>query len=123
MALVISVSAGVVSPFLFSHGIGWLYERTGRLRSVSALTGLCYFPGIVILDALFNWFVQTTTHWTTTGAASAPAEHPDHPRVQVTQGQGASLPGSRPSPLSASSSRMSSARDEMSSLLNTLRRW
>ena len=49
----------VASPFLLSHEVGGLYERSGRRRPVSALTGLWFFPGIFLLVGPLIWFVLT----------------------------------------------------------------
>lgn len=59
LALVISVVFGVVSPFLLSNEVGQLYERQGREKPVTALTGLWFFPGLFILVGPFVWFVKT----------------------------------------------------------------
>jgi hypothetical protein len=59
LALVLNVFVGVVSPFLLSHEVGGLYERRGLRKPVSALTGLWFFPGILILVGPFIWFVLT----------------------------------------------------------------
>ena len=70
--LLISLFFGMVSPFLLSHEVGEMYERTGRPRPVSALTGLWFFPGILILVGPFIWFVQTNRalndYWRALGA-------------------------------------------------------
>ena len=58
-ALVISIIFGVVSPFLLSNEVGQLYERRGLRSPVSALTGLWFFPGMLILIGPFIWFVKT----------------------------------------------------------------
>jgi len=57
--LVIAILAGVVPPFLLSHEVGQLYERRGRQAPVSGLTGLWFFPGMLILVGPFVWFVKT----------------------------------------------------------------
>jgi hypothetical protein len=58
-ALVISIIAGVVTPFLLSNEVGQLYERQGRQEPVSAVTALWFFPGMLILVGPFIWFVRT----------------------------------------------------------------
>ena len=72
LALVLNVFVGVVSPFLLSHEVGGLYERRGGRRPVSALTGLWFFPGILILVGPFIWFVLTNRalndYWRSVGA-------------------------------------------------------
>jgi hypothetical protein len=59
VALVLAIFVGVVSPYLLSHEVGQLYERSGRQKPVSAVTGLWFFPGLLILVGPFIWFVQT----------------------------------------------------------------
>jgi hypothetical protein len=70
--LLIALFFGIVSPFLLSHEVGDVYERTGRTRPVSALTGLWFFPGILILVGPFVWFVRTNRalndYWRALGA-------------------------------------------------------
>lgn len=72
LALLISIFFGIVSPFLLSNEVGALYERSGRAKPVSALTGLWFFPGILILIGPFVWFVQTNNalndYWRGLGA-------------------------------------------------------
>lgn len=58
-ALVLSILFGLVSPFLLSNEVGGLYRRRGQEAPVSAVTGLWFFPGILILVGPFVWFVQT----------------------------------------------------------------
>jgi hypothetical protein len=56
LALVLGLFLAIVMPFLTSQEVGELYERQGRVRPVSGVTGLwIFFPvvgGIV-------WFVKT----------------------------------------------------------------
>jgi hypothetical protein len=59
IALVVAIFAGVVSPFLLSHEVGGLYERQGQAPPVNAMTGLWFFPGILILVGPFVWFIKT----------------------------------------------------------------
>jgi hypothetical protein len=70
--LLIAVFFGLVPPFLLSNEVGELYERTGRPRPVDALTGLWFFPGILILVGPFIWFVRTNRalndYWRELGA-------------------------------------------------------
>ena len=73
IALVLSIFAGVVSPFLLSHEVGQLYERRGQERPVSAITGLWVIPGfLLLLVGPFIWFVQTNSalnaYWESLGA-------------------------------------------------------
>jgi chromate transport protein ChrA len=59
LGLVIALLVGLVPPFFLSHEVGQLYERSGRQAPVTALTGLWYFPGMLILVGPFIWFVTT----------------------------------------------------------------
>jgi hypothetical protein len=72
IALLINIFAGVASPYLLSHEVGRLYEREGRPRPVSALTGLWFFPGMLILIGPLVWFIQTNSalndYWRSMGA-------------------------------------------------------
>ena len=72
LALVLSFFVGIVSPYLLSHEVGGLYERRGQRRPVSALTGLWFFPGALILVGPFIWFIQTNKalndYWRSVGA-------------------------------------------------------
>jgi hypothetical protein len=72
LALVVSLFANLASPFLLSHEVGGLYERAGRRRPVSALTGLWFFPGIFLLVGPIIWFVLTNSalnsYWRSRGA-------------------------------------------------------
>jgi hypothetical protein len=72
IALLVSIIFGIVMPYLTSHEVGRLYERRGQEKPVSAITGLWFFPGIVILVGPFVWFVQTNNalndYWESLGA-------------------------------------------------------
>jgi hypothetical protein len=73
LALLIGVLANfLASPFLLSHEVGGLYERRAQRKPVSALTGLWFFPGILILIGPFIWFVLTNSalnrYWRSEGA-------------------------------------------------------
>jgi len=72
LALVLSLFVGFVSPYLLSHEVGGLYERRGQQKPVSALTGLWFFPGALILVGPFIWFIQTNNalnnYWRSVGA-------------------------------------------------------
>jgi hypothetical protein len=72
LALIVSLFARIASPFLLSHEVGALYERAGRRRPVSALTGLWFFPGIFLLVGPIVWFVLTNSalngYWRSQGA-------------------------------------------------------
>ncbi len=72
LGLLLSVFAAIASPFILSHEVGRLYERAGRPRRVSALTGLWFFPGIFLLVGPVVWFVLTNhalnDYWRSRGA-------------------------------------------------------
>ncbi len=72
LALLLSIFVGIASPFLLSHEVGALYERRGRRRPVSALTGLWFFPGMILLVGPLIWFIQTNSalndYWRSLGA-------------------------------------------------------
>jgi hypothetical protein len=72
IALLINIFAGIASPYLLSHEVGQLYERRGWPRPVSALTGLWFFPGMLILVGPLVWFIQTNSalndYWRSVGA-------------------------------------------------------
>jgi hypothetical protein len=72
LALVLYFFIGVASPFLSAMEVGELYERAGRPKPVSGLTGLWYFPGMFILVGPFVWFIKTNgalnAYWESVGA-------------------------------------------------------
>jgi hypothetical protein len=72
LALIISLFATIAAPFLLSHEVGGLYARDGQRRRVSALTGLWFFPGILVLVGPVVWFALTNTalndYWRSRGA-------------------------------------------------------
>ena len=72
LALVLSLFVGIVSPFLHSAEVGGLYERTGRPKPVSGVTGLWVFPGIFLLVGPIIWFVKSNgalnAYWRSVGA-------------------------------------------------------
>jgi hypothetical protein len=59
LALLLSLLVGIVMPYLTSDEVGELYERRGQKKPVSGLTGLWYFPGMLILVGPIIWFVKT----------------------------------------------------------------
>ena len=61
IAVVIAIIFGILNPFLLSNEVGQLYSRRGQQPPVTALTGLWFFPGILILVGPFVWFVKTNT--------------------------------------------------------------
>ncbi|WP_040339798.1 DUF4234 domain-containing protein [Candidatus Blastococcus massiliensis] len=72
LALVLAIFVGFASPFLLSHEVGGLYERRGQEKPVSAMTGLWYIPGILIIVGPIVWFVKTNgalnAYWRSQGA-------------------------------------------------------
>jgi hypothetical protein len=72
LALLLSLFAGIASPFLLSHEVGGLYEGRGQRKPVSALTGLWFFPGIFLLVGPLIWFIRTNgalnDYWRSLGA-------------------------------------------------------
>ena len=73
VALLVAIVFWMASPFLLSHEVGQLHERAGRRRPVSALTGLWFFPGALLLVGPFIWFALTNRalndHWRSVGAS------------------------------------------------------
>ena len=72
LALVIALIFNVASPFLLSYEVGGLYERAGRAKPVSGLTGLWVMPGFLILVGPFIWIIKTNgalnDYWRSRGA-------------------------------------------------------
>ena len=72
LGLLIAIFFGLVSPFLLSNEVGQLYERRGQEKPVSALTGLWFFPGMLIIVGPIVWFVKTNAalneYWKSVGA-------------------------------------------------------
>lgn len=65
---------GLVLPFLTSGEVGDMQERAGRPRTVSGVTGLWYFPGILLFFiGPIVWFVKTNgglnEYWRSIGAS------------------------------------------------------
>lgn len=59
LALVLGLFVGVIMPYLSSAEVGELFARRGQQKPVSGLTGLWYFPGILLLVGPIVWFVRT----------------------------------------------------------------
>lgn len=72
VALLLAFFVGFASPFLLSSEVGGLYERSGRGRPVSGLTGLWVVPGFLLLVGPIVWFVKTNgalnAYWRSLGA-------------------------------------------------------
>lgn len=58
IGLILAIFAGIVLPYLSANEVGKLYERRGQPPPVTALTGLWYIPGILILVGPIIWFVK-----------------------------------------------------------------
>lgn len=73
LALLLYILVGFVSPYITSSEVGELYERRGQPKPVSGLTGLWYFPGVLILVGPIVWFVKTNealnSYWRSLGAS------------------------------------------------------
>lgn len=73
IALLLTILVGFVMPYLTSSEVGQLYTRRGQQPPVSGLTGLWYFPGMLILVGPIIWFVKTNgalnDYWRSLGAA------------------------------------------------------
>lgn len=73
LALVLAIFVGIVNPYISSSEVGSLYTRRGESPPVTGLTGLWYFPGILILVGPIVWFVKTNgalnDYWRSVGAA------------------------------------------------------
>ena len=72
LALLLAFFVGFAMPYLTSSEVGDLYGRSGRSKPVSGLTGLWYFPGMLILVGPIVWFVKTNGalngYWRSLGA-------------------------------------------------------
>jgi hypothetical protein len=73
LGLVLSiVTLGLVHPFLFAHEVGNLYARQGRVRPVTATTGLWVLLGSFIAVGPLVWLVKTNgalnAYWRSVGA-------------------------------------------------------
>ena len=74
LALVLAIFVGPAMPFVTSHEVGGLYERGGRERPVTAMTGLwAILLGWLFLIGLIVWFVKTNSalndYWRSVGAS------------------------------------------------------
>jgi hypothetical protein len=70
LALVIALIFGIASPFLLSSEVGNLYERAGRAKPVSGVTGLWL---LLPIAGPIVWFVKTNgalnSSWRSLGAS------------------------------------------------------
>lgn len=58
-ALLIAILASPVMAFLTPDEVGKMYRKAGIEPPVSALTGLWYFPGMLLVIPAIVWFVKT----------------------------------------------------------------
>ncbi len=74
LAFVIAFFFGIVMPFITSSEVAGLYRRAGRPEPVTAMTGLWYFPGAIIIVGPIIWFVKTNgalnEYWKSMGATA-----------------------------------------------------
>jgi hypothetical protein len=74
LALILALFVGFVLPYTMSNEVGDLQAAAGRTKSVSAATGLWYFPGMLILIGPIVWFVKTNgalnDYWKSMGATA-----------------------------------------------------
>ena len=74
VGLVVWILLSPVSGFVIPSEIGTMYARDGRERPVTGLTGLWYFPGIILIIPAIVWFVKIqrslNTYWESQGATS-----------------------------------------------------
>lgn len=72
VALLLALFVGFVMPYFTSSEVGNMQELSGRQKTVSGLTGLWYFPGMLILVGPIIWFVKTNgalnDYWKSMGA-------------------------------------------------------
>jgi len=75
VALILAILVGFVLPYTMSNEVGDLQAAAGRKKSVSAATGLWYFPGMLILIGPIVWFVKTNgalnDYWKSMGAPAS----------------------------------------------------
>ena len=75
VALVLALFVGFVLPYVLSSEVGKLRQSRGQEERVSAVTGLWYFPGALILIGPIVWFVKTNgalnDYWMSQGAQPA----------------------------------------------------
>ncbi len=73
IALILAIFVGIVMPYVSSSEVGGLYTRRGEEQPVSAMTGLWYFPGMIIIVGPIIWFVKTNgalnRYWESLGAS------------------------------------------------------
>lgn len=72
VALILAFFIAPLAAFLTSNEVGDMQQLGGRRQTVSALTGLWYFPGIFLIFLPIVWFVKTNgalnDYWRSLGA-------------------------------------------------------
>jgi hypothetical protein len=72
VALILGFFVAPVAAFFTSDEVGKLYQRSGHQPPVSAVTGLWYFPGMLLIVLPIVWFVKTNgalnDYWRSRGA-------------------------------------------------------
>jgi hypothetical protein len=58
IALLITILAGIVMPFITANEVGKMYEKAGHAKPVSAATGFWVFPGALIIIGPFIWIAK-----------------------------------------------------------------
>jgi uncharacterized protein DUF4234 len=58
IALLITIFAGIVMPFITANEVGRMYEKAGHAKPVSAATGFWVFPGALIIIGPFIWIAK-----------------------------------------------------------------
>lgn len=74
IALLLAILVGIAMPFVTAAEVGGLYERSGREKPVSAVTGLWYLLlSWFLLVGAIVWFVKVNgalnDYWRSQGAA------------------------------------------------------
>ena len=58
IAVLLAFFVGIVMPFITANEVGRLYERAGKPKPVSAVTGLWVIPGALIIIGPFIWIAK-----------------------------------------------------------------
>jgi hypothetical protein len=58
IALLLAFLVGIVMPFITANEVGRLYEKAGKPKPVSAVTGLWVIPGALIIIGPFIWIAK-----------------------------------------------------------------
>lgn len=74
IALILAIFVGIVNPYLLSSEVGNVRRFRGQEQRVSGLTGLWFFPGMLIIVGPIIWFVKTNAalneYWESQGATA-----------------------------------------------------